>query len=226
MKATRIEHDIIIGVANGNVDGVELPDNVPVERLRVARNEAGDIDLLDIEKFGHFYIDAIGQKHLTRMLPEWQPLTCSWDAQLTIADGAWRVRSGGDELLAAKAHGRKVMADLAEQQRQRYVTSGASKASVYLFKRDEAKRFQSIMQTSGENPPPEQYPWMSARATRLNISMQSVSDAWNAKATSWEAIGQAIENAYEAAVEAIDALTNAATADADVTRIVDGIRWS
>jgi len=66
---------------------------------------------------------------------------------------------------------------------------------------------------------------MAARAARLKVGVQFVADEWSAKAALWESVGRQIENTYEAAVEAIEALTNATTAKEDVAAIVDQLVW-
>ena len=222
MKATDTYFDIIVGYATGDVDGEELPDNVPVGRLRIVSTEDGGREVVDVEKHTEFFVDELGIKHVTQLAPEWQAVACRWDASLTLADGVWRVKNISEKLTPAKTRARAVVAELAERQRQRYITSGEGKAAVYLIKREEVLRFQA---NGGKPVVPTDFPWMNARASRLGVQLQVVAAEWGAKVLSWERVGRDIENAYEAAVEAIDALSNASTIETDVTRIVEGIRW-
>jgi hypothetical protein len=221
MRAIRFENDIITAVGTGPVPGVVMPIDVPKERLRY---DSDNDEMVDIASVQSFYIDALGQKHIKQAEGTWQPLQCAWDAELVFEADAWRVRDIDDRLRDAQARGRAVLAQRAEQARQRYITGGDGKAAVYSIKRDEAKRWQAAV-AAGQKPSADACPWMAARAARLKTSLQVVADEWNGKAAAWEAIGRDIENAYEAAVEAVQALTSGETADADVVSIVEAVRW-
>lgn len=221
MRATRFDNDIITAVGIGPVPGIQLPADIPKERLRY---DAENDEVLDVAEVTVFYIDARGLKHIKPFEPHWQALTCRWDDDLVMSGGTWRVRGDDDRLSEAKARGRAMLAVRAEAARQRYITSGDGKAAVYSIKREEAKRWQSAV-AAGQKPASEGYPWMAARAARLGVPLQAVADEWSVKAAAWEALGRDIENAYEAAVEAVEALTAGETAEADIVAIVEAVHW-
>lgn len=221
MRAIRFDNDIITAVGTGPVPGIAMPAEVPKERLRY---DSDNDEMVDIAAVQAFYIDGRGQKHIKQADPAWQPLRCDWDAELVLEDGTWRVRGADDRLHDAQARGRAVLAQRAERARQRYITSGDGKAAVYAIKREEAKRWQALVDAGGQ-PKPEDFPWMLARATRRKDVLQAVADEWNIKAELWEGVGREIEDAYEAAVEAVDALTDGETAETDIVAIVEAVDW-
>lgn len=110
------------------------------------------------------------------------------------------------DLAAGKYAARAMLAAGAEAARQQYITPGDGKAAVYRQKREEAAAWQAIVDAAG-TPVPADYPFLKARAERLNAGApdyQAVADEWNAKAAAWLVAGPAIEDVYEAAVEAVD----------------------
>lgn len=125
------------------------------------------------------------------------------------------------DLEAAKAAARKVLARQAEAARQRFLTPGDLKSSVYTQKQAEAARWQEIVDGSG-TPDPAEFPFLKARAERLNPGTpdyQAVADEWTAKVAVWVHVaGPEIENSYEAAVEAVEAAADMAAVEA-ATRV-------
>ncbi len=217
-----LKDDLVIGTATGQYVGPEIP--VPLRALRREQLRFDGTNIVDIAAITQWYIDDGGAKHLAQSDPGWQSLTCGWDAALIDDAGTWRVVNDADTLTRAKAAAKRRLSTLAEVQRQRYITPGDGKAAIYALKRDEALRWQAIIDALG-TPILGDFPWINARATRLSVTGQAVADEWNAKAAAWEAIGRAIEDAYEGAIEDVDLLVDAATADADIAAIIDGVVW-
>lgn len=115
------------------------------------------------------------------------------------------------DLAAAKAAGREILARASEAARQRFMTPGDLKSAVYQTKQREAQAWQATVDAGG-TPEPADFPFLKARAERLAPGApdyQGVADEWNALAAAWLTAGPAIENLYEAAVEAVSAATTA-----------------
>lgn len=217
----QVDEDLVIGTAAGAAVGVIASAAFaafPIERLRYDGQQ-----IVDAGAVTSWWVDASGRKHLEEG-PGRQALSCAWDDELVDDDGTWRIRGSADVLAAAKVAGKTRVAAAAEIARQAYITPGDGKAAIYALKRDEALRWQAEVDAQ-QTPDPADYPWIEARATRLSVTGQAVADEWLAKAAAWEAVGRQIEDAYEAAVEAVDALTDAATAEADVATIIAAIDW-
>jgi len=116
------------------------------------------------------------------------------------------------DLAAGKSAARAMLAAGSEAARQQYITPGDGKAAVYRQKREEAADWQAVVDAAG-TPVPADYPFLKARADRLDPvtpNYQAVADEWNAKAAAWLVAGPAIEDVYEAAVEAVDAAADLA----------------
>lgn len=219
MRAIGFNYDIITAVGEGSSAGYAMPVDVDRGRLRLDGQA-----LVDIAAVTAFYIDERGLKHIAQHEPAWQPLTCSWNAELINDAGTWRVAVDADRLADAKARAVESLGAAAERARQRRITAGDGKAAIYAIKREEAQAWQAIVDASG-TPVLDDFPWIKARATRLSVSGQVVADEWNTKATAWMAIGRQIEDVYETAVEAVNALTDWSSAPADIAGIVDGVIW-
>lgn len=216
-----IDEDLVVGLATGVASGVTVPPelrSLPLSRLRF-----DGASVVDISARGAFFIDGRGRKHIVQAESTWPEVSCSWDDDLLLDTGTWRVMTAADRLDGAKRVAKARLAVAAEQARQAYITPGDGKAAIYALKRDEAQRWKAAVDGGG-SPELGDYPWLAARATRLGVSGQVVADEWNARAAVWETAGRAIEDAYEAAIEVIDALDDGAT-ESEVAAIVDAVTW-
>ena len=112
-KAIIATNTDLVDIAEGDVIGISMPDNLDDTRARYD----GD-SIVDIADYHNFYIDADGCKHIVQHNKEWQGLRCAWDDVL-IQDkaGIWRVRTAEDALEDARLKAHKAIMDAANQQR-------------------------------------------------------------------------------------------------------------
>jgi len=96
----------------------------------------------------------------------------------------------------------------AENLRQQYVAYGDTKPSVYRRKEQEYDRYQS--DTSGS------FPFAEARAKALNVTVADVMTEWGNTIAALNQVMLVVEEAYDNAASAIDAL-------ADDENVQDGI---
>lgn len=88
----------------------------------------------------------------------------------------------------------------AENQRLKYITSGAGQALTYMQKSDEARRF-----LAGENPDSTDYPLLAAEVGITAADIEGVAIIVAAAYGQWQQIGAAIEAIRLGSKAAIDA---------------------
>ncbi len=114
----------------------------------------------------------------------------------------------------------EILARQAEVVRQQFITPGDGKTLVYISKKEDVLRYRAT-ETDGADLVDADYPWATARADRLGVSVADVIDEWETKLGEFLASGVAIENVYEQAVDDVAAAT-----DIDAVKaIVDSVIW-
>ena len=174
---------------------------ISIEASKAARAAAALRPALTTYEEGHLVCETMAADEMTAAV-------AAFDAQAWIA--------------ARKAAAKADLAKRAEQARQRYISDGAGKAAVYGLKREEARRWAL---TAPQDRTPQAFPWIAARAVRLGVPLSEVADEWADKANAWETVGRAIEDAYEAAVEDVEALADSDAIESDLAAIVQGVTW-
>lgn len=133
---------------------------------------------------------------------------------------AWdgtRWAESAELLEALKARALASVDAQAEATRQQWITPGAGMALTYEAKRTEAVKILSDPALALAN-----YPLAAARAARLGQTLVQVAQEWKARADLWMAKAAEIENAREAAKEAIQV----AGTKAEVEAILAGLTWA
>ncbi|NEJ10477.1 hypothetical protein GR238_34520 [Rhizobium leguminosarum] len=104
----------------------------------------------------------------------------------------------------------------AEQERRKYITSGAGQAMTYVQKADEATRF-----LAAEDPVAADYPILSAEVGITAASIGEVAAIVAAAYQNWQQIGAAIEAVRLGTKKAIDAAASQAAARA----VFEAVEW-
>lgn len=125
----------------------------------------------------------------------------------------------------SRKHEAKLEIDLiAEDVRQRFITSGAGMMLVYEQKRAEAERHAAEV-AANKTPDPADFPFMNKRATRKGVSLAVIESEWLTKSAGWVVVAAQIEDLREGAKDDIDAVADDANAQENIDAIVSGISW-
>ncbi|WP_126456742.1 hypothetical protein [Sulfuriflexus mobilis] len=153
-----------------------------------------------------------------------------WDQTVQETDGIWkRDPVTGDitkhplplmPLAALQKQGKARVDAAAEQARMQFITPGSGQAIVYELKRAELMAYEAA-----GSPVATDYPLMNERATRKGMTLAQVATEWRAKVDVWTGYAAQIEGLREGAKEAIDAVVDDASAQANIDAIVNGITW-
>jgi len=129
-----------------------------------------------------------------------------------------------DPLVGLRARMIAILQGAAEDARLRWVTPGSAKALEYDAKRREAEAIIAEI-AAGNTLAAAAYPFANRRATRLGTTLDAVAQEWSTKAGVWTTAGAEIADLTEAAANAIGALTDSATFEADAKAVIDAIAW-
>lgn len=95
---------------------------------------------------------------------------------------------------------------LAEQVRLKYITDGSGQSATYISKRADALQYKNDGYPSTFAT--GKYPWISAEATKLGISMQTLADLVLTTASTWDTKGSQIESERQFALQQIKSATD------------------
>ena len=127
-----VEDDLVIGTGTGFVGGVEIPEGIKHEHLRLLGN-----NIIDASELDSFFIDNEGQKHIADF-GNYQVLACHINDEIINEKGVWRVKIDADYDDDIIAEYKYKIDELLERVYTRYTNRNA----IYKDKRKEAETYR------------------------------------------------------------------------------------
>lgn len=210
MTKAILDGDLVVGVAEGDIVGIDIPKgflSFPADRLRHVNGA-----IVDAVGFNRFYIDDRGRKHVDAADGLFA-LDCSWNDVLIASDAGWIVQDDAARLQAVKVTLCVAIDAEAERRRRQYITPGLGQALVYQRKGFEALMFKQWRAVNPDlEPVISDYPLMAASIGSDGATLDDVASSVLLAESVWLAAAAAIEAVRLGGKASVAACTDAAQA--------------